>query len=178
MFAHRVLHTQMNEAYRSLRKRYPILGLQSLFRLEQEMAVLSGFEPVNYACCIKSCCLFAGDLKDNLFCPYCKEARNDGCNRPRGAFAYPPLIPRLLAFFLDPESTRNLMYRASHIKRDGLIEDIFDGSYYQRLLSTFVTIAGERKSYKFFSLPTDIALRILDGRVCTIQAQKGDMLAD
>jgi len=160
MFAHRVSHNQTDEEYRSLRIMYPVLGLQSLFRLRQEMTVLSGFEPVNYTCCVRSCCLFAGDLKNNLSCPYCKELKNDSLDRPRKTFAYLPLIPRLLAFFLDPESTRNLMYRANYPQRDGLIEDIFDGSYYRRLLSTFVTIAGEQKRHKFFSLATDVALGI------------------
>jgi len=144
-----------------MREIFPELaGLGSLYRLQQEMSVLSGFDAINYACCINSCCLFAGDLKDSLVCPHCKEARNDGRNRPRRTFAYMPLIPRLLAFFLNPEITQKLMYRATYPRRDGLIEDIFDGSHYQRLLKTFVTIAGEQKQHKFFALATDIALGI------------------
>jgi len=70
------------------------------------------------------------------------------------------LIPRLLALFLNPEITQDLMYRSNYRKRDGMIEDIFDGSYYRRLLNTFVTIAGEQQSHKFFALATDIALGI------------------
>ena len=136
----------------------PIGNLPSLTRIRRRIAFISGIEPVDYHCCIKSCCCFTGPFATQTTCPYCGETRYTDSGSPRKIFQYIPLAPRLRALYADPDTAKTLRYRHDYQPQPGVVADIFDGSHYKSLCGTNVTIEGESLGYKFFSQPTDIAI--------------------
>jgi hypothetical protein len=136
----------------------PIGTLPSLTRIRRRIAFLSGIEPVDYDCCIKSCCCFTGPFAAQTTCPYCGESRYTASGSPRKIFQYIPLAPRLCALYADADTARILRYRHDYQPQPGVLADIFDGSHYRSLCQEKVTIEGESLGHKFFSQPTDIAI--------------------
>ncbi|KAJ6496381.1 hypothetical protein C8R45DRAFT_823187, partial [Mycena sanguinolenta] len=146
-------------AYDKLARAFPELaGLPSRQQLRTQIAFLSGVVPVQYDCCVNSCCCFVDSYADNDFCMFCQEPRRDSGGRARNTFHYLPLIPRLVNLFHDDAMAGKLDYRSKYESVDGQPNDIFDGAHYRRLCRTNVTINGETLPHKFFSAPTDLAL--------------------
>ena len=74
-----------------------------------------------------------------------------------------PLIPQLVAFFLNWELNERMRYRSDgHPKakagKDCQVTDVFDGSHYLGLVQKEVTINGHGLGHTYFSDPRDIAL--------------------
>lgn len=125
---------------------------------------LAGVKPVQYDCCIGSCVCFAGHYASLEKCPRCNEPRfevdSHGTKKPRSQFSYIPLIPRLKAYIASPHIASEMQYRSQHLHNPGSLQDIFDGTYYQALRNTPVTVHGEvvNPPATYFQDPRDIAL--------------------
>lgn len=134
-------------------------NVQSLHHMKRLVDRLSELNAVDYHCCVKSCIAFTGPHTSLTSCPRCDEPqyRSDG-KCPRKVFRYLPLIPRLLAFFLNHELNECMNYRAEghpKAKEDsgGLMTDVFDSSHYRGLLKRNVTIDGHCLGHKYFEDP-------------------------
>ncbi|KAJ7182019.1 hypothetical protein C8R46DRAFT_1313852 [Mycena filopes] len=139
-------------AYDKLPRAFPELeGLPSRQKLRTQIAFLSGVKPIAYDCCVGSCCCFTDAYAALDRCPCCNEPRRDSAGRPRNSFHYLPLIPRLVNLFQDDSMAQKLDYRDQYQSVPGKTSDIFDGSHYQRLRKTKVTIENETLPHKFFS---------------------------
>ena len=139
-------------------------NIPSLKVTKARLEFLAAYRPVAYDCCINSCICYVGPHETKTQCPHCKEPRKNSEGRPRKRFTYSPIIPRLKAYFKNPEMVNLMKYRADYISDDDMIKDIFDSKNYTRLKEEFVTIGGIRQGHKFFSHKNDIALGLsLDG---------------
>ncbi|KAG1885263.1 hypothetical protein F4604DRAFT_1730884 [Suillus subluteus] len=69
------------------------MSLDSEWVVVHRLALLSGIEPRNIHCCIKSCIAYTGQYVHDERCPFCNEARYTKHGRPRCTFMYIPLIP-------------------------------------------------------------------------------------
>ncbi|KAJ7168387.1 hypothetical protein C8R43DRAFT_817578, partial [Mycena crocata] len=159
--------TQITDAaFDKLSLSFPQLaGLSSLYNLQKRMAFLSGVKPVKYDCCTNSCMCYTEKYATLQRCPFCHESRLDGEGKPRREFQYIPIIPRLVALYTNKKQSETLQtYRAEFVPEPDKVKDVFDGTHYQQLLRTFVTLHGKKLNHKFFSDRRDIALGIsLDG---------------
>jgi len=139
-------------------------NVQSLYHMKKLVDKLSELSATNYHCCTQSCVAFTGPHANLTTCPRCNRPRyhSDGTS-PRKVFQYIPLIPRLLAFFLNRELNERMQYRTKghpQAKREsgGHKTDIFDGTHYRGLLKREVTIKGHHLAHKYFEDPRNIAL--------------------
>ena len=101
-------------------------------------------------------------------CPFpdCNEPQYNENEQPRKRFQYLPIIPRLIALFLDKATAERMNYRHQHNEtRDNeKVTDVFDGTLYQKLCEQQVTVNGKTLPHRYFSDPRDIALGLsLDG---------------
>ena len=157
------------EAYEALRSAFPELGdIGSLYLAQKNVAKLSGLNPEYVDCCVNSCCCYAGKYKTLECCPFpdCNEPRYDGDNRPRKQFQYLPIIPRLIALFLDKTTAEKINYRHKYCEgRDPeKVANVFDGTLYRELCEREVTVNGKALPHQYFSDHRDIALGLsLDG---------------
>ncbi|KAL1694098.1 hypothetical protein GGG16DRAFT_10218, partial [Schizophyllum commune] len=125
---------------------------------------VSGIKPVEYDCCINSCCCYAGPLKDKTQCPYCNEKRLDSkTGSPRRQFRYLPIIPRLRGMYRNSELSKKMLYRHTSVqeKREGArdtVADLMDGTHYEGLQQQHVVVDGKEYRHKFFDNPHDVAL--------------------
>ncbi|KAJ6583573.1 hypothetical protein DFH09DRAFT_845113, partial [Mycena vulgaris] len=135
-----------------------LADLPSRQQLRTQITFLSGGVPVQYDCCLNSCCCYTEAYVDLDCFPFCGESRRDSAGRARNTFHYLPLIHRLVNLFQDDSMAEKLDYRANYHSVNGQTHDIFDGTHYRRLRRTNVTVDGETLPHKFFSEPTDLAL--------------------
>ena len=162
-----------DRSFEKLSRAFPALGnLPSLKRIQARMEFLSGVKPVTYHCCVDSCCCFAGPFATQIACPYCGKPRFTPSGKPRKLFHYIPLTSRLLALYTNPELAKMLRYRHDYQSQPGTSADVFDGSHYQQLRRTPVTIDGKSLGYKFFSQPTDIAIGLSTDGFCPFKHRK------
>ena len=86
-------------------------NIQSLYHMKKLVDKLSELSTVDYHCCVKSCIAFTGPHTNLTTCPRCESPRyrSDG-KSPQKIFRYIPLIPRLLAFFLNREMNECMQY--------------------------------------------------------------------
>lgn len=130
------------------------------------MAFVSGVKPVKYDCCINSCMCFSEHYAKLECYLYCQEKRfmevtqKDGSKKlkPQRRYQYIPLIPRLVALYSNAEYSAKLQYRDNFISDPSNVTDIFNGSHYQHLRKTFVTINGKQLGHHYFSDQCDIVL--------------------
>ena len=78
-------------------------------------------------------------------------------------YRYIPLIPQLVAYFLNRELNERMRYHSDGHPRakagkGGCMTDVFDGSHYLGLLQKEVTINSHGLGHTYFSDPRDIAL--------------------
>ena len=92
-----------DKSFERLRHTFPNLSLESFKVTRSRAQFLAPFKPLPYDCCINSCCCFVGPRKDDQECPYCNEPRFNTQQKPRKRFTYIPLIPRLIAYYKNPE---------------------------------------------------------------------------
>lgn len=71
---------------------------------------------------------------------------------------YIPLIPRLKVFLANLQMAQRMLYRSVHQHDPCHMKDYMDGSHYQHLLSTSVTLNGKKQSYNHFSDRRSVAL--------------------
>ncbi|KAJ8502508.1 hypothetical protein ONZ45_g11699 [Pleurotus djamor] len=121
-------------------------------------AFLAAYKPKPYDCCINVCCCYTGSYAKLTACPFCKEPRRTADDRPRKQFNYMPLIPRLRAYFQNPEMVEKMRYRGDYQPDPSKVTDVMDGAHYQKLCDTNVVIDGIPRSYKFFSSWRDLLL--------------------
>jgi hypothetical protein len=132
------------------------------------MAKLSGLSPKHVDCCVNSCCCYTGKYEALDRCPFpdCNEPRRDEHKRPRKSFEYLPIIPRLIALFLDKATAEKMAYRHKYCETRTTenVTDVFDGALYQELCEREVTANGKTFPHRYFSDHRDIALGLsLDG---------------
>ena len=112
-FNYFVMQGTTREAYDALRTAFPELeDISSIYLAQRTVAKLAGLNPKHVDCCINSCCCYAGKNKELDRCPFpdCNEPRRDENGRPRKVFQYLPIIPRLIALFLDKATAANMDY--------------------------------------------------------------------
>jgi hypothetical protein len=157
------------EAYEALRSAFPELeDISSLYLAQKTVAELSGLTPRYVDCCLNSCCCYAGKYEALNRCPFpdCNEPRYNESGQPRKRFQYLPIIPRLLALFLDKSTAEKISYRHKYCEtRDTeKVTDVFDGKLYRKLCEREVTVNGKTLPHQYFSDHRDIALGLsLDG---------------
>ena len=157
------------EAYEALRSAFPELeDISSIYLAQRTVAQLSGLSPKYVDCCVNSCCCYTGKYKMLQRCPFpdCNQPRYDENEQPRKQFQYLPIVPRLIALFLDKATAERMNYRHQHSEtRDKeKVTDIFDGTLYQKLCKQQVTVNGKTLPHRYFSDRRDIALGLsLDG---------------
>ena len=157
------------EAYEALRAAFPELDdISSIYIAQKTAARLSGLRPKYVDCCVNSCCCYTGKYEGMDRCPFpdCNEPRRDEGGRPRKRFQHLPIIPRLIALFLDKTTAAKMQYRDEYCKtRDNEnVTDVFDGTLYRELCEREVTENGKTHAHRYFSDHRDIALGLsLDG---------------
>jgi hypothetical protein len=144
---------------RTFQKIRYITSTESLKNTQKRIQFLSGFQPVRYDCCRSSCVCYTGPYEALKQCPKCNSDRykSDGTT-PYSYLEYLPIIPRLRAMLGNFSYARKMQYRSNHKHDPRKMTDIFDGTHYQLLQKTFVTIGDEELPEWFFSDPRDIAL--------------------
>ena len=133
--------------------------LDLLKNTEKCIQFLSGFQPVQYDCCVSSFVCYTGPYEALLNCPKCKQDcyKADG-KTPQSYFAYLPIIPRLRAMVSNSFYAQKMWYQSNHQHDPTKLTDILDGALYQLLLKSFVTIGNEELPFYLFSDPRDIVL--------------------
>ncbi|KAJ7917801.1 hypothetical protein B0H13DRAFT_2322008 [Mycena leptocephala] len=146
-----------NATFEKLPYTFPTANIQTLKVTKARIEFLAEFKPVAYDCCPGSCCCYVGPHANEQKCPYCNEPRFEANGRPRKTFTYVPLIPRLVAYFKNSAAIEQMSYRGKY-KPSAKMKDFFDGANYRVLRDRFVTVNGQKMSYKFFCDVRDIAL--------------------
>ena len=134
------------------------LNLKSFKVTRTRAQFLASFKPVLYDCCINSCCCFVGPRKNEQECFHCNESHFNAQGKPHKRFTYIPLIPRLIAYFKNPELVKHMKYQHLFKNDSNCMKDIFDSSNYNTLCNTHVIIGWEKQTHKYFEDPRDIAL--------------------
>jgi hypothetical protein len=134
------------------------LSLDTEYLMYRRMEILSGVKPTFYDMCSASCCLFVGPFAEHIQCSFCLRSRHHFNGKPIARFSYLPVIPRIQGWFGNEAMIRQLQYRSHRESIPEQISDVFDGSHYQKLLNTYVSIDGTDLEHKYFSDHRDIAL--------------------
>ncbi|PPQ81548.1 hypothetical protein CVT24_000065 [Panaeolus cyanescens] len=161
MYALKVEDHLTERTFNRLFKVFPNSGQTTLKLTKKHVRFLSGFQPIQYDCCINSCVCFVGpQYKDLDRCPYekCREPRYKENGQPRKVFEYIPLIPRLKAQMANPTLAKAMRYRSERESSPQDTEDVFDGTHYKSLLGKMVP--SSNPPIPFFSDPRDVALGI------------------
>ena len=142
-----------DNAYDALRQLLISNGLKilSLDSTRRHLDDLLGLEIVKYDCCIKGCIAFVGNNILLGSCPHCGEKRFSISNgeelsdifpdtqsyallKPRAAFTYIPIIPRLRLLYASPTYSAKMRYPTVELTNkpwednpDG-IRDIWEGN--------------------------------------------------
>ena len=157
------------EAYEALRSAFPELeDMSSIYLAQKTVAKLSGLNPKYVDCCVNSCCCYTGKYEMLDRCPFpdCNKPRHDETGQPKKKFQYLPIIPRLIALFLDKATAEKLDYRHKYCEARDMenVTDVFDGTLYRELCEQEVTANGKTFPHRYFSDHRDIALGLsLDG---------------
>ena len=119
--------------------------LDTLHRMKKRLEELSELMAESYDCCVKSCVAFTGPHSQLKACPRCRKPRYRLNGQPMKVYRYIPIIPQLVAFFLNRELNERMRYRSEgHLKanadKQGHMTDVFDRSHYHGLLEKEVTI--------------------------------------
>lgn len=93
--------------------------------------------------------MFAGPFADLDACTVCSEPRLDNRKKPRNAFRYLPIIPRLQAFFKSQRIIDMLLYRQQLGPFEGTLRDVFDSEHFRELLNKKVVVDGVEYQHKF-----------------------------
>jgi hypothetical protein len=147
-----------NDLYNSLNRLHPRTRLPKWKKTKSFVKGFTGIVPVWYDCCIKSCCCFSGDHAHKLKCPYCSHNRFDAAGKPFRRFMYIPIIPRLKELIAQFLIAKKMLYRAQHCRDPENMTDYLDGTFYQRLCNTLVSINGQPLGHHHFSDDRNIAL--------------------
>ncbi|KAF8193127.1 hypothetical protein K438DRAFT_1674711, partial [Mycena galopus ATCC 62051] len=148
-----------NATFDKLPFTFPDSYIPTLKVTKARIEFLAAFKPIPYDCCPNSCCCYVGPHAEENKCPYCNEPRFKSNGKARKTFTYVPLIPRLVAYFQNPEVVKQMGYRGTYdTAADGTMKDVFDSTNYSTLREHFVTVNGARMPYKFFPDLRDIAL--------------------
>jgi hypothetical protein len=151
-----------NKGFQDLPYAYPeVSGSRSWKATQERVGKISALHPKLYDCCVNSCVCYTGEYADLRQCPIrdCQEPRYDARNRPRRRFSYIPLKPRLRAFVANAQQAAKMLYRSEFQHAPAVVQDIFDGLLYRRLLGKFVhPVDGHPQRHRYFDAPTDVAL--------------------
>ncbi|TFK62579.1 hypothetical protein BDN72DRAFT_776913, partial [Pluteus cervinus] len=165
-FALKIEKHMTNDTFEACRFAFPEAHISPFKITKARAEFLAEFQPRVYDCCVSSCCCYVGPHADIDRCPYCKEPRFNAQKKPRKRFTYVPLIPRLLAYFRNPDFAAKLDYRSEYVPSAGIMKDYTDSRHYQRLRQSDVTLNGCPQLYKFFSDTRDIALGLSTDGFC------------
>ena len=151
--------------------------LDTLYQMKKRLEELSELVAESYDCCVKSCVVFTGPHTKLKACPRCRKPRYHRNGQPMKTYRYIPLIPQLVAYFLNRELNERMRHRSkghpkAKAEKDGYMTDVFDGSHYLELLQKEVTISGHSLGNTYFSDPRDIALGLTTDGVNPWQRRK------
>lgn len=76
-------------------------NFDTLHQMKKHLEELSELFAETYHCCRKSCVAFTGPYKRLKACPHCRKPRYRQDGQPVKVYQYLPLIPQLVAFFLN-----------------------------------------------------------------------------
>ena len=145
----------------------------TLHRMKVQLGELSELMAESYDCCVRSCVAFTGPHTKLKACPRCRRPRYRQNGKPVKTYRYLPLIPQLVASFLNQELNQQMRYRGDKVKvSNGPITDVFDGSHYHELLQKEVTIDGHGLGHTYFSDDRDVALGLATDGVNPWQRRK------
>jgi hypothetical protein len=168
-FNYFVMQGTTREAYKALWSAFLELeDIRLIYITQKTTARLSGLSPQYIDCCVNLCCCYTGKYETLDCCsfPDCNEPRCDKSKQPQKKFQYLPIMPQLIALFLDKATTEKMGYQHKYCKmRDTKnITNIFDGTLYRKLCEQEVTANGKTFPHRYFSDHRDIALGLsLDG---------------
>ena len=139
-----------------------------MYVAQKTAARLSGLSAKYVDCCVNSCCCYTGKYNDLEHCPFpdCNEPQRSENGQPRKRFQYLPIIPCLIALFLDKTTAERISYRSKYCEAGDTekVTDVFDGALYRELCRQQVTVNGKTLPHRYFSDRRDIALGLsLDG---------------
>ena len=86
--------------------------LDTLYQMKKRLEELSELMAESYDCCVKSCIAFTGPHAKLKACPRCRKPRYRRNGEPMKTYRYIPLIPQLVAFFLNRELNERMRYRS------------------------------------------------------------------
>ena len=133
--------------------------LDTLHQMKKRLEDLSELVAESYDCCVRSCVAFTGPHAKLKACPHCRRPRYCQNGKPMKTYRYIPLIPRLIASFLNRELSERMGYRSDKAEGNSdQMTDVFDGSHYLELLQKEVTINDHGLGHTYFSDHRDIAL--------------------
>jgi uncharacterized paraquat-inducible protein A len=87
-------------------------NLDTLYQMKRRLEELSKLFVESYDCCIKSCIAFTGPHAKLRACPHCQKPCYCRNGQPMKTYQYIPLIPQLVAFFLNWELNERMHYRS------------------------------------------------------------------
>lgn len=124
-------------------------------------------------CCINGCRAYTGRWAKSKGCK-CGQLRKEAFGRPRRLFLYMSPLNRLRALFASKIASKQLNHRRDRKVEEGVYNDVFDGSWYQYLLTQFVTWEGTEQAHKYFEQDTDIAFSLSTDGVPLYRGSKLD----
>jgi hypothetical protein len=145
----------------------------SLYHITTALKKLVNIKPQWIDMCVRTCCAYTGQFKNNTHCPYCDEPRYQKTEhhrqkkKSRYQFACFSLKERLKIQYENPNQANELQYRYIYTSRngfgkDGNIGDVFDGKCYLDLLNmgyfqdeSDVALTGSIDGYQIFRQKTD-----------------------
>ena len=111
--------------------------MSSIYLTQKTAAKHSGLCPKYVDCCVNSCCCYTGKYEALDCCPFpdCNKPRRDESGQSRKTFQYLPIIPCLIALFLDKTTAEKMGYQHEYCGTRGAenVTNIFDGTLYQEL---------------------------------------------
>ncbi|TFK58700.1 hypothetical protein BDN72DRAFT_739278, partial [Pluteus cervinus] len=158
-FALKVEDHLADKTFAKFKYAFPESNVESLKKTKTRVAFLAAFRPVKYDCCLNVCICYTGEYEQEEACPICKTSRYNESGKPRRVFTYLPIIPRLAAYFKNPELVQKMTYRHTFKDNDdGAVSDVFSSSNYTKLRARKVTTGNTTHNHRFFQGERDIAL--------------------
>ena len=112
-FNYLVTQGATREAYEALRTAFLELeDISSIYLAQKTVVRLSGLNLKYAERCINTCCCYTGRYAELDQCPFpnCNEPWCDKRGQPRKKFQYLPIIPRLIALFLNKATVEKMAY--------------------------------------------------------------------
>lgn len=138
-------------------------NLDTLYQMKKRLEELSELMAESYDCCVKSCVAFTGPHVKLKACPRCRKPRYRRNGQPMKTYRYIPLIPQLVAYFLNQELNERMRYRSeghpkAKAEKDGYMTYLMAliiSNFYRRRSPSAATVSVTPTSQILVTLPLD-----------------------